>query len=72
MFISMAELTWSGPFIEDARVSVWTIDDIHKEIREEIDEKFTHCRRMIGKAKWCGYFSSSRGKGETFGRWNKR
>lgn len=48
-------------------IGVRTIDDM----REEIDSKFNQCRRIIGKAKWRGNFSSSRRKEETFGRWNK-
>lgn len=50
---------------------VRTIDDMREEIKEEIDSKFNQCRRIIGKAKWRGNFSSSRRKEETFGRWNK-
>lgn len=52
-------------------ISVRTIDDMREEIKEEIDSKFNQCRRIIGKAKWRGNFSSSRRKEETFGRWNK-
>lgn len=52
-------------------IGVRTIDDMREEIKEEIDSKFNQCRRIIGKAKWRGNFSSSRRKEETFGRWNK-
>lgn len=59
-----------------ARVTLNSIDEKYNnlvtEIRKEINKKFGHCRRMIGKAKWKGNFSSSRGKGETFGKWNNR
>lgn len=69
----MAELRWSDIGKLNTSVpSVRSIDGMKKEIEEEIDKKFSYCRRIIGKAKWHGYFSSSRGKGETFGRWNKR
>lgn len=52
-------------------IGVRTIDDMREEIKEEIDSKFNQCRRIIGKAKWRGNFSSSRRKEETFGRWSK-
>lgn len=69
----MTELRWSDiGKLSTSVPSVRSIDDMKKEIEEEIDKKFSHCRRIIGKAKWYGYFSSSRGKGETFGRWNKK
>lgn len=67
----MAELKWSSVGNEDIRVRVRTLDDIQMEMKEEIDKKFGYCRRLIKKAKWKGYFSSSRGDEQTFGRWNK-
>lgn len=57
--------------VGEVAINVRTFDDIRKDIEEQIDKKFGYCRRLIKKAKWKGYFSSSRGDDQTFGRWNK-
>lgn len=67
----MEGLTWKNSTKGNTYTSVRTLDDVQREIRKEIDSKFAHCRRIIGKAKWRGNFSSSRRKEETFGKWNK-
>ena len=51
-------------------VNKW--DDLEKDISKEINTKFGLLRRVIGRAKWRGYFSSSHNKNVTFGRWYKR
>jgi hypothetical protein len=68
---NMAELKYSNVDNENGLVRVRTLDDIQMKMKEEIDKKFGYCRRLIKKAKWKGYFSSSRGNDQTFGRWNK-